>query len=1105
MTGIIDALARDVAVNAAVEAAEEEEEIRRANAAVKIQAAQRGRAAREALRRDAEDANDSAEREARDSASEDEAAVDAAVKTLVDGAAAAVEAAAATKMTEEAAATKIQAAHRGRVGRAVAANARAARRVAESEDAEKHPVDDDDAAESEPAQESEPASRSVALASSRPSSPDLEPLPEPDDLGEDDDEETFEPEPPAGNARSEIQTDATVPERAEQNAGSTDATVQVAPSFRVPETFSAERGVLAGDDDDGLARRAATDDVDVVSPPVSAVYSPGKARAPSEPRRPGEGRPRRRHKSSVARRLERLGFKRPETDDYSRARGEVNEHDDDREHDREYDDREHDREYDTARVLRLAADAAERRAEIHRAAVARGVFLDDAVEPVDERDVERMSPTGQTSSNANADDFSLGRDVYREREASFGTVDEAEENAATTSYEYRPPARRFRETSRDDFDFGSDARSRLVGVTASELRAKNDELRWRRERREREERALAEERRRFEILKRELEEIEARRREQAAAKEARKVREAELRAVRMENKRLERRVRRERVAFENKARRAARGPAEQPLYLRMERAYRENVEDVEEQERREVLAARRAARNGGVPVAGVVGHVQAAYERRRATEMYPDDARFDRFRDGVVELPAIRSSSSVGADLNPHRVKYGDRYHGGRRGAMLPNLDEPRKSRFQRLREEKDREARLRLPLEAREKVHRRRRAKMYGEMVKELHRPRVSERARREVATRADAIRPGFEDLSRIAPPEPASRAADEYDINGRRVARDPVDAPRREHFRPAPPSKQMPASGGGFRSGQRARARAEKQLRARRDDDAHYDGYDGVVGYDGYDGYGRYDGYDRAGVSEDASFYPPAMDDVYDDPRVALADSPESDGYVGAGEFAGEVGGVTVGRRAPRESEHLAPRESEHLAPRESEHLAASLGGKGFRTALRERQLAAVEARRAANADDGIPRVNAYQAVDDTPCVGAQTFSATKGLVGLEDVEGGFDAAAGGDVAAWDADDDAPRGMGEEDEKGEDEEKPSEKEEKAAKEDDEEKDDDEEGDDDEEEDGDDDEEEDGDDDDEEDGGDDDDDEEEDDDDDADDDDDEGDDSEDDDDEDED
>ena len=112
----------------------------------------------------------------------------------------------------------------------------------------------------------------------------------------------------------------------------------------------------------------------------------------------------------------------------------MNEYDDGHEHDREH-DRDHDREYDdrldgdTARVLRLAADAAERRAEIHRAAVARGVFLDDAVEPVDERDVERMSPTGRTSSNANADDFSLGREVTRAREASFGTVDEAEENA----------------------------------------------------------------------------------------------------------------------------------------------------------------------------------------------------------------------------------------------------------------------------------------------------------------------------------------------------------------------------------------------------------------------------------------------------------------------------------------------------------------------------------------------------------------------------------------------------------------------------------------------------------------------------------------------------
>ena len=139
------------------------------------------------------------------------------------------------------------------------------------------------------------------------------------------------------------------------------------------------------------------------------------------------------------------------------------------------------------------------------------------------------------------------------------------------------------------------------------------------------------------------------------------------------------------------------------------------------------------------------------------------------------------------------------------------------KSRFQRLREENDREARLRLPLEAREKDHRRRRAKMYGEMVKELHRPRVSERARARVATRADAIRPGFEDLSRIAPPEPASRAADEYDINGRRVARDLVDAPRRDTSGPRPRANRCPRRG-RVRSGQRARARGETTSRETR-----------------------------------------------------------------------------------------------------------------------------------------------------------------------------------------------------------------------------------------------------------------------------------------------
>ena len=681
----------------------------------------------------------------------------------------------------------------------------------------------------------------------------------------------------------------------------------------------------------------------------------------------------------------------------------MNEYDDGHEDDREH-DRDHDREYDdrldgdTARVLRLAADAAERRAEIHRAAVARGVFLDDAVEPVDERDVERMSPTGRTSSNANADDFSLDREVYREREASFGTVDEAEENAATTSYEYRPPARRFRETSRDDFDFGSEARSRLVGVSASELRAKNDELRWRRERREREERALAEERRRFEILKRELEEIEARRREQAAAKEARKVREAELRAVRMENKRLERRVRRERVAFENKARRAARADPPNNLCISAWSARTEKTSRTS-RNRNDARFWRRDARR---ETAAFRWRVSSDTSRRRTNE----DARRRCVRTtrairsvprrrrraprhSFVEFRRRGSEPSPGQTRRrvPRRSTRGDASE-PRRAAEIAVSAPPRGERSRGATSTPAGGAGKGPSPKTREDVRR----------DGEGSTPPARQRTRAARGGDARGRRPTRVRRSlRIAPPEPASRAADEYDINGRRVAQDLVDAPRREHFRPAPPSKQMPASGGGFRSGQRARARAEKQLRARRDDDAHYDGYDGYDGVVGYDGYDGYVGYDRAGVSEDASFYPPAMDDVYDDPRVARADSPESDGYAVAGEFAGEVGGVTVGGRAPQESEHLAPRESEHLA--------ASLGGKGFRTALRERQLAAVEARRAANAGDGgddddvgIPRVNAYQAVDDTPCVGAQTFSATKGLVGLEDVEGGFDAAAGG-----------------------------------------------------------------------------------------------------------
>ena len=565
-----------------------------------------------------------------------------------------------------------------------------------------------------------------------------------------------------------------------------------------------------------------------------------------------------------------------------------------------------------------------------------------------------MSPTGQTSSNANADDFSLGRDVYREREASFGTVDEAEENAATTSYEYRPPAR---ETTarRLRFRFGRAFASRrrdCVGASREERRASLAQ----RASRTRGARVGggASSFRDFET--RELEEIEAPAAEQSAAKEARKVREAETRGAHGEQEAGAARAARARgFRAECETRGARTSPNNLCISLRL-RVQRKRRGRRGTGTTRGFAAARRAARNGGVPVAGVVGHVQAAYERRRATEMYPDDARAIGSEAGS-RLPAIRSSSSSGADLNPHRVKYGDRYHGGRRGATLPNLDEPRKSRFHPPpRGEGSRGAtstrRWRRGLSG---TSPKTRAMPAGESVKELHRPRVSERARREVATRADAIRRG---CRRSLPHRPARtglprRRTVDGMLCGRRVAAGSCRRAARSTSGPRPRANRCPRRGGGFRSGQRARARAEKQLRARRDDDAHYDGYDGVVGTTG------------TTVRRVRRLRPRG--------RLRGCVLPAGDGRRlrrsegGARGLARERrvrrrrrirsgrGGWGHRRGRPRalESEHLAPR-ARHLAPRESEHLAASLGGKGF-AALRERQLAAVEARRAANADDG------------------------------------------------------------------------------------------------------------------------------------------------------
>ena len=165
-------------------------------------------------------------------------------------------------------------------------------------------------------------------------------------------------------------------------------------------------------------------------------------------------------------------------------------------------------------------------------------------------------------------------------------------------------------------------RGRGFGESAAERAAKENELRWRKERREREKRKLEDERRRFEVLQLELEAIEARRLEQARAREDKKAAEAELRSAREENKKLERRVREERLAWENQGKRLmaeqmerrrglfpgvsvgghegheARSRGRDPLYVRIQKAFEERAETQAEETRRVALEARRARKTG---------------------------------------------------------------------------------------------------------------------------------------------------------------------------------------------------------------------------------------------------------------------------------------------------------------------------------------------------------------------------------------------------------------------------------------------------------------------------------------------------------------------------
>ena len=544
-------------------------------------------------------------------------------------------------------------------------------------------------------------------------------------------------------------------------------------------------------------------------------------------------------------------------------------------------------------------------------------------------------------------------------------------------------------------------RGRGFGESDAERAAKENELRWRKERREREKRKLEDERRRFEVLQLELEAIEARRLEQARAREDKKAAEAELRSAREENKKLERRVREERLAWENQGKRLMAEQMErrrglfpgvsvgvhearsrrEPLYVRMQKAFEDRAETQAEETRRVALEARRARKTGGAKKS----RFQTVFENSRVPEK----------RGGFVggdELDVTLDESA----------------------AFLPPLsaNDQAAARFARQRR--------------------------YGQIVKRLHAPRVDPDARAEIARRSDADRPGFENLSGLVPVafdpteslvspsgkharvydekgvgryasakkghvpyryanEVAATATDfEYDVDGRRRARRSNDSNDRRSNRDGPfgpfPNndtvdrnflvgrKAVPndQKTGGFRSGQRALSRTRKAQRdaaraamdrlAGRDasirdtQNALHDSL--VMTTDGHSPYARLE----------------ARDPRYDarhDPMIGFDPRLED-----------EDGNAVTGNPVTLPPPGAAP-------------AASPAKGKGFRTLLRERQLAAIEARRsseaAGDAAESAARASAasaskraaYVNVDDIPCVGASTFGRTEGLVGLEDAE--------------------------------------------------------------------------------------------------------------------
>ena len=344
-------------------------------------------------------------------------------------------------------------------------------------------------------------------------------------------------------------------------------------------------------------------------------------------------------------------------------------------------------------------------------------------------------------------------------------------------------------------------------------------------------------------------------------------------------------------------------------------------------------------------------------------------------------------------------------------------------------------------------------RQQQYGAMVKQSHKPRLSGAAREEIAKRADAKRPGFDDASWALPTllgshdsstdtmrrvydangvgRFASVKANEvaygyskktmgdktaefrYDVNGRRVGNLPAtkNAGRaqlsKKHgpFGAFPKENQNSPVRGAMRprhSGSNASARSPSNrtasIRAAEAAAARASAILSrvVVAVGNFD--------------ERDPLYDPKRDFAIGfDPRLEdfksfldTAPAPVSDPA---------DGGVASSKKSPK--------------------------GKGFRTLLRERTLVAIEARLGKELtlleteshpespfklSKDYDKANAYAALDDIPCAGASTFGRTQGLKGLEGLSGFGDETRESGDGGDSLDGTEPKAVGGDQDSGED-----------------------------------------------------------------------------------